>query len=189
MRLVCELWDTNSHSVWCPRLARSCGFNNPLHTSTFFPHIHLSLSSSCCAVLACVKQLCFDFGKGGFPQGYSSFFHANNYPCTGNHATTAWTQKHVWLSCRVLFIFIVCLRTMVKKYSSRREMHLLKMQQDVTLLSSHWQMRWLSSISARVKGGAVLLRSILNIEGVVGIITDPHGGRAECAMPFFGGAY
>lgn len=53
------------------------GFNSLLHTSTFFLLLHLSLSFSCCEVLSCGEQRCFDSGRGGFPQGNCSFFHSH----------------------------------------------------------------------------------------------------------------
>lgn len=49
-RLVSQPRGCSCSSRW----ARGSGFNSPLHTSTFFLLLHLSLSFSCCEVLSCV---------------------------------------------------------------------------------------------------------------------------------------
>lgn len=59
--------------------AYGSGLNNPLHTSTFFLLLRVSLSFSCCGVLSCVGQRRFDSGGGGFPQGYRRFFHSHHW--------------------------------------------------------------------------------------------------------------
>lgn len=58
--------------------AYGSGFNSPLHTSTFFLLLHLSLSFSCCGVLSCVGQRCFGSGGGGFPQSLCRFFQSHD---------------------------------------------------------------------------------------------------------------
>lgn len=73
-RLVSQPEGSSCSSWW----AYGSSFNSPLHTSTFFLLLHLSLSFSCCEVLSCVVQRCFDSGGGGFPQSYCRFFHSHD---------------------------------------------------------------------------------------------------------------
>lgn len=56
------------------------GFYSPLHTSTFFLLLHLSLSFSCRWVLSHVGRRGLDSGGGGFPQSYRRFFHSHDWP-------------------------------------------------------------------------------------------------------------
>lgn len=81
-RLACELQAGGFTVPVCSSWLAD--FYGPLHTSTLFPHLHLSFSFSCWAVLSCVGRWCFDSCEGGFPQGDSGFFQTQAQPCTDN---------------------------------------------------------------------------------------------------------
>lgn len=117
----------SSCSSWC---AYGRGFNSPLHTSTFFLLLHLSLSFSCCGVLSCVRQQCFDCGGGGFPQSYCRFFHSID--CQIKLLITqelfGYTKGHVCPAQKCASHILDCNQELTAKDSFLVSKHLLRLE-------------------------------------------------------------
>lgn len=122
--------------------------------------LHLSLSFSCCEVLSCVKQWCFDSGKGGFPQGYCSFFHLDNYHCTGNHSRAAWLLRECPLHIYVCLQVQQNSRNRGAEKQNNTEMDLLHCSRMWHCLASVTDAVRPVPVDTCVKGGAGLFGSI-----------------------------
>lgn len=69
LQMSVKVWRFLMLSLVFPGKLAGCGFNSPLHTSTIFPLLHLSLSVSCRELLSCVKAAMLWLWRGRISSG------------------------------------------------------------------------------------------------------------------------